>query len=133
VRVVEMRAMQEQESGAGTATFVRVLSLAELPPGRTWSVTMGEYEVGLFNIDGEIYAIDDVCPHVDGPLHSGKVDQENKVVTCPLHAWDFSLITGKEGYNRRSVACFDTEVRDGDIYVASVPRPLAPSRATAPK
>jgi nitrite reductase/ring-hydroxylating ferredoxin subunit len=108
--------------------FVRVFSLDQVPPGSARVARFGAYEVGVFNIDGTIYAIDDICPHVEGPLHSGAVNKAACTVTCPLHAWDFSLVDGTEGYGRQSVATFDVAVRDGAIYVASTPRPIVPGR-----
>jgi nitrite reductase (NADH) small subunit len=115
--------MEEHDACTGAATFMRVFSLDELKPGSARVVTVGEYEVGVFNVDGTIYAIDDLCPHVGGPLHSGHVDNEAKTVTCPLHAWDYSLVDGTACIGRRrSVAAFDVSIRDGQVYVASDPR-----------
>ena len=104
--------------------FVRVFPLDEVAPGTARLTTVGDYDVGVFNVDGTIYAIDNVCPHVDGPLHGGKVNPTTCTVMCPLHGREFSLIDGTEEYGRQSVATFDVSVRDGDIYVASTPRPL---------
>lgn len=104
--------------------FVRVLSLDEVPPGTARLTTVGEYDVGVFNVGGTIYAIDNVCPHVDGPLHGGKVNEAACTVACPLHGRIFSLKDGTEEYGRTPVATFDVSVRDGEIYVASTPHPL---------
>jgi 3-phenylpropionate/trans-cinnamate dioxygenase ferredoxin component len=108
--------------------FVRVLSLDEVPPGKARVATVGSYDVGVFNVDGTIHAIDNVCPHVDGPLHGGKVNAETCTVMCPLHGREFSLIDGTEDFGRQSVAVFDVSIRDGEIYVASTPRPLVPGK-----
>jgi nitrite reductase/ring-hydroxylating ferredoxin subunit len=106
--------------------FVRVFSLDEVAPSTARMTTVGGYDVGVFNVDGTIYAIDNVCPHVDGPLHGGTVNKIACTVTCPLHGREFSLVDGTEEYGRQSVATFDVSVRDGEIYVASAPRPLVP-------
>jgi nitrite reductase/ring-hydroxylating ferredoxin subunit len=111
-----------QEDNGGDA-FVRIFSVAELKPGAKRVKMVGPYEVGVFNIDGTIYAIDDVCPHVDGPLHSGPVDAANKTVTCPLHAWCFSLVDGASRDGRRaSIATFEVSIRGDDVYVSAHPR-----------
>jgi nitrite reductase/ring-hydroxylating ferredoxin subunit len=104
--------------------FVRVFSLDEVAPGAARVARIGDYEVAVFNVDGTIYAIDELCPHVDGPLHGGPVNKTACTVTCPLHGREFSLVDGTEGYGRQSVATFDVSVRGGEIYVASTPRPL---------
>lgn len=120
-----------QENSAGS--FVRYCSLADLKPGSKRVETIGDREVGIFNVDGVVYAIDDVCPHVDGPLHSGPVDSEKKSVTCPLHAWEFSLVDGTNCEGRRAVIdTFAVSIRDGDVYIASEPneRAAPPPRRT---
>jgi nitrite reductase/ring-hydroxylating ferredoxin subunit len=108
--------------------FVRVFSLDEVPPGKARLATVGSYDVGVFNVDGTIYAIDNVCPHVEGPLHGGPVNATTCTVTCPLHGREFSLVDGTEDFGRQSVATFEVSVRDGEIYVASTPRPLVPGK-----
>ena len=112
--------------------FVRVFPLDEVAPGTARLATVGGYDVGVFNVDGTIYAIDNVCPHVDGPLHGGKVNPTTCTVMCPLHGREFSLIDGTEEYGRQSVVTFEVSVRDGDIYVASTPRPLVPGPTKRP-
>ena len=61
-----------------------------LSKGRTF--TINDQIVAVFNIDGELFAIDDFCPHVGGSLGDGKV--EGKLVVCPLHDWKFDLTNG---------------------------------------
>jgi 3-phenylpropionate/trans-cinnamate dioxygenase ferredoxin subunit len=108
--------------------FVRAFALADVPPGSARITEIGDYQVGVFNVNGTIYAIDNLCPHVDGPLHGGPIDTEACTVTCPLHGREFSLVDGTEGYGRQSVVTFEVSIRDGDIYLASTPRPLVPGK-----
>ena len=42
--------------------------------------------------DDEAFALEDRCPHKDGPLSQGIV--HNHSVTCPLHNWVINLRTG---------------------------------------
>jgi nitrite reductase/ring-hydroxylating ferredoxin subunit len=114
--------MEQSHTGLDAGTFVRVFALSEIKPGSARVETVGEHEVAIFNVDGAIYAIDDLCPHVGGPLHSGPVDAAEKTVTCPLHSWDFRLADGTNCQGRRSVAAYDVDIRDGDVYVAAQPR-----------
>lgn len=104
--------------------MTRVFSLEQLPPGMARIETVGEYDVAFFNIDGTIYAVNDVCPHLGGPLHDGNVDKDEKLVTCPLHGWRFSLCDGAMRPGRRRIETFDVELRDDDVYVDPVPRPV---------
>ena len=47
--------------------FVEAAPLNEVPVGTGKTVTIAGKQVGLFNIDGQIYAIDDSCPHAGSP------------------------------------------------------------------
>jgi nitrite reductase/ring-hydroxylating ferredoxin subunit len=53
--------------------FVTVARLGEIPPGTGRQVTVGERWVGLFNLDGQYHAIDNVCLHRGGPLCEGPI------------------------------------------------------------
>jgi 3-phenylpropionate/trans-cinnamate dioxygenase ferredoxin subunit len=72
-----------------------VCPLDELPPGEVKIVTAGALSVGVFRVDGELYAIEDRCSHDDGPLAEGDWDPEELVVVCPRHGSRFDLRTGK--------------------------------------
>ena len=72
--------------------FTRVAKKSELGLGSSKKVEVGGAEVALFNIGGDIYAIDDMCLHRGGPLSEGAV--EDKVVTCPWHGWQYDVTTG---------------------------------------
>ena len=51
-----------------------VCPVEELPPGEMKIVTAGLVSVGVYNLDGEYYAIEDRCSHDDGPLCEGEFD-----------------------------------------------------------
>jgi nitrite reductase (NADH) small subunit len=60
---------------------------------RTLPVRGGE-EIAIFRTaNGDVYALVNKCPHKQGPLSQGIV--HDTTVTCPLHNWRISLITGK--------------------------------------
>jgi 3-phenylpropionate/trans-cinnamate dioxygenase ferredoxin subunit len=52
-------------------------------------------EIGVFNCNGEFYAIEDRCSHDDGPLAEGPLDPETCTVECPRHGSVFDLKTGR--------------------------------------
>ena len=56
-------------------------------------VKAGGKEIGLFRVDGKVYAIEDVCPHAYALLSSGFVDGDT--IECPLHQGRFHIATGK--------------------------------------
>jgi 3-phenylpropionate/trans-cinnamate dioxygenase ferredoxin subunit len=77
------------------AEIIEVCTLSELPPGATRIVEWEDLEIGVFNCNGEIYAVEDRCSHDDGPLAEGELDPENCTVECPRHGSLFDLRTGK--------------------------------------
>ena len=64
---------------------VDVCPVDELPPGTVKIVREGDLAVGVFNVQGELCAIEDRCSHDDGPLAEGDFDEERGVVVCPRH------------------------------------------------
>ena len=74
---------------------VDVCPLDELPPGASRTVVAGYLGACVFNIDGELYAIEDRCSHDDGPLCEGPVDWGDHTVICPRHGSKFEIKTGR--------------------------------------
>ncbi len=70
-----------------------VTKLASLPPGTGRAFVVAGTRVGLFNVDGRIHAIDDICPHAGASLSDGPL--QGKVVSCPWHYADFDVTSGK--------------------------------------
>ena len=79
----------------GTTTKIEVCSLAELRPGAMRLVEHEGIKIGVFNCDGELYAIEDRCSHDDGPLAEGEFNPEACTVECPRHGSLFDLTTGR--------------------------------------
>ena len=96
-----------------------VCPVEELPPGQVKIVRAGELAIGVYNLDGEYFAIEDRCSHDDGPLAEGDWDPEACVVVCPRHGSRFDLETGipmsLPAFEK--VDTFPVSVRDGMIVV----------------
>ena len=58
-------------------------------------VRSGEIAVGVYNLAGELYAIEDRCSHDDGPLAEGDFDDEEGYAVCPRHGSHFDIRTGR--------------------------------------
>jgi nitrite reductase (NADH) small subunit len=71
---------------------IAVGKLSDIPAGGCVVVTVGKKDVAVFNADGKLFAIDDMCPHMGASLSGGHV--ENGCVTCPWHYWRFRLSDG---------------------------------------
>ena len=76
-----------------------VCPVEELPPGTMKLVPAGEISVGVYNVEGELYAIEDRCSHDDGPLVEGDWEPDDglgrPVVVCPRHGARFDIRTGQ--------------------------------------
>ena len=75
--------------------LIDVCTLSELPPGATRIVEWEDLEIGVFNCNGEILAIEDRCTHDDGTLAEGELDPTACTVECPRHGSLFDLRTGR--------------------------------------
>jgi 3-phenylpropionate/trans-cinnamate dioxygenase ferredoxin subunit len=75
--------------------IVDVCPVGELPPGAKRVVEWQDLEIGVFNCEGTLYAIEDRCSHDDGPLAEGELDQASCTVECPRHGSRFDLRTGR--------------------------------------
>lgn len=72
---------------------VEVASRDELPAGGKKLVDVEGRAIALFNLDGQYFAIDDICTHDGGPLAEG--DLEGCEIQCPRHGARFDVRTGK--------------------------------------
>jgi len=94
-----------------------VCPVEELPPGEMKIVTAGLVSVGVYNLDGTYYAIEDRCSHDDGPLAEGEFDPTSCTVECPRHGSLFDLRTGrpKSLPAYRPVQTYDVRVEADEV------------------
>jgi nitrite reductase/ring-hydroxylating ferredoxin subunit len=70
----------------------------------------------ICNVEGELHAMDGICPHAAGPLAQGAL--HGHMVVCPWHAWEFDCRTGELDYNPLvRVDTFPVRVEDGEILI----------------
>ncbi len=99
------------------AEFVEVARLDQVLPGAGSRFTAAGKDVAVFNIDGNVYAVADTCPHAGGSLGLGKLD--GKIVVCPVHGMKFDVTTGCfSGSAESGIASYPVKVVDGKIMVA---------------
>jgi 3-phenylpropionate/trans-cinnamate dioxygenase ferredoxin subunit len=73
--------------------FVKAAKVSDIPPGRIRVVELEEEDVALCNVDGEIYAVANVCTHDGGPLGDGYLLGDE--IECPRHGARFNVRTGE--------------------------------------
>jgi len=100
---------------------VHVGPLADIEGGAPRVVSAGGRTIVVFAVDGEVYALDNRCPHMGFPLSQGTI--RDGILTCHWHHARFDLAGGSTfDPFADDVTSFDVEVRDGDVWVDPVPR-----------
>ncbi len=96
--------------------FLEVGRTTEWEPGRARVVYLRGIEIALFNVNGEFYAVDNLCPHEGGPLVAGTIG--GRVLTCPWHRWKFDLKTGCSPINPAiQVQTYPVQIEGGKIKI----------------
>jgi 3-phenylpropionate/trans-cinnamate dioxygenase ferredoxin subunit len=86
-----------------------VCSVSKLPPGQQTYVSVRGKEVGVFNVDGRLFGVLNVCPHHFAPICAGEVTgtmlpgavgeyrygREGTILRCPWHGYEFDLEDGE--------------------------------------
>ncbi|MBI2297192.1 MAG: non-heme iron oxygenase ferredoxin subunit [Betaproteobacteria bacterium] len=97
--------------------FVKVATKSEIADQSAKLLEIGDKRIALFNVGGRFYALDDTCPHADGPLSEGSIEGEE--VECPWHGSRFNIKTGEVTAPPavESVARYNVRVTGDDIEV----------------
>ena len=69
-----------------------VTTVDALPPGAKKAFKIGDQRIAVCNVDGQLHAIDDVCPHAGASLAAGPL--RGATLTCPLHGIAFDVASG---------------------------------------
>jgi 3-phenylpropionate/trans-cinnamate dioxygenase ferredoxin subunit len=75
--------------------LIDICRVEELTPGDHRLVEWEDLEIGVFNCDGDLLAVEDRCSHDDGQLLEGDLDSAACTIECPRHGSVFDLRTGK--------------------------------------
>ena len=110
----------------------------DIPERGRLVVQAGETAVGIFRIDGELYAYENVCAHMGGPVCQGlmvpgvrerlngaqqqvgtEFDESDMHIACPWHGFEYSIKTGRHAGKAdiRLKRVMVEETADGDVYV----------------
>jgi 3-phenylpropionate/trans-cinnamate dioxygenase ferredoxin component len=102
--------------------YATVATTDELQPGDRLVVQVGRTWVAVFNVDGQYYAIQDVCTHDDGPLAEGKL--HGCEIECPRHGARFDIRDGRVTRPPAlvPVPAYEVRVVGSDIQVATKKR-----------
>jgi nitrite reductase/ring-hydroxylating ferredoxin subunit len=121
-----------------------VCPVEAIPPGSRRRVKIGARHVAVFNVDGDFFALRDVCPHQGAALSAGQVvhsvnaprpgcyewDPATLFVRCPWHGWEYDLKTGQSWSGPSRVRTFPVSVEPGGTLAGSPA--AAPERMPGP-
>ena len=98
--------------------WIDICALSDIPVRGTRIVKTPHGCIALFRTnDGEVFALDDKCPHKQGPLSQGIV--HDRSVTCPLHNWVISLESGEaQGNDCGQVRTHKIRQEDGRVLLS---------------
>lgn len=77
----------------GMADFVKAARTDEINPGQARLIDVKGKQIALFDVNGEFFAIDNMCTHEEASLAEGEISGHE--VTCPLHGAKFDVRTGE--------------------------------------
>ncbi|SEK92785.1 nitrite reductase small subunit NirD [Pacificibacter marinus] len=97
--------------------WVAIGQVTDIPRQGSRCVKNGDMTIAVFRTtDDRVFALEDKCPHKNGPLSQGIV--HDGCVTCPLHNWVISLETGTaQGADEGQTASFPIKVEDGTVLL----------------
>jgi nitrite reductase/ring-hydroxylating ferredoxin subunit len=97
--------------------FVKVAETKDIQPSNMKGIDLAGEKVCIVNVEGNYYAIGNVCTHVGGPLDEGTLDGYE--VECPWHGSKFDVRTGEPTRPpaQRAVATYEVKVEDNNILV----------------
>src|SRR5262252_7090531 len=113
------------------ATHV-VARVDEIPPGGRKIIRLEGREVGVFNLDGEFYALKNSCPHQAARVCLGRVvgttlpsdvyefryGQEGRILRCPWHSWEYDIRTGESVFDKNvRVVSYAVAIADGEVAI----------------
>lgn len=99
------------------SNWIDIAALDAIPKRGARLIKTDDGCVAVFRTaDDEVFALDNACPHKNGPLADGIV--HGKAVTCPLHNWVISLETGQvQGNDVGSVATHPVKVDGARVLI----------------
>lgn len=103
------------------AVWVLIGTIDDIPRQGSRRVNNGAMRIAVFRtVDDRVFALEDKCPHKNGPLSEGIV--HDGCVTCPLHNWVISLETGEaQGADDGRTLAFPVRIEGRNVYLNLTP------------
>lgn len=98
-------------------SWINLCGVDEVPEGDVIAVEVNGGEVALYEVEGEIFATDNICTHGQARLCDGFL--EDGAIECPLHQGRFDVRTGKAlcAPLTEDIRTFPVKVEDGRVLI----------------
>lgn len=108
------------------SNWIEVGTVADIPKQGARVVKTEDGDIAVFKTDqGEVFALQDKCPHKGGPLSQGIV--HGKRIACPLHDWKISLDTGiAVAPDEGCAASFPIKIEGDKLFLSLTPNEGCP-------
>ena len=108
--------------------WIEVGVVSDIPKDGARVVKTPLGDIAVFrNMQDEIFALRDQCPHKGGPLSQGIIF--GRTVACPLHNWNIALETGHAiAPDEGCAASFPIRIEGGVVFLSLVPNEGCPSK-----
>lgn len=96
--------------------FTKICKLSDLKEKIGRRFIVDDIEVAVFKVDGQVYALSNICIHqkasiiYDGFIEDGKV-------TCPAHGWQYNLKTGIVAGGIKGLDVYEVKIHNNDVFV----------------
>lgn len=96
--------------------WIQVAKAGDVPINTGLSIKVEGKSIALYKVDGNVYALDGICPHAGGPLAEGSLN--GCLAMCPWHGWEFNVKTGLCDFNPDiSTKTFPVKVENDEVFV----------------
>jgi len=97
------------------AGFKKLCKFSELIEKQGKRFLINDVDVAVFKVNGEIYVLNNTCPHQHTTvIYAGFI--EEGCVVCPAHGWMFNLKTGKQPTGARGLDSFPVKIVNDEVY-----------------
>lgn len=105
-----------QTKDAGTGQTLPAGLAEDLATGQVITIdTPDGNQIAIYNVNGELFATENFCPHRGAPLSEGFLC--GHVIECGLHGWEFDVRSGECLTLTETIKTFPVTVEDGVIKV----------------
>jgi nitrite reductase/ring-hydroxylating ferredoxin subunit len=95
--------------------YKKICKVSELKENQGKRFLVNDVDVAAFKVNGEIFILNNVCPHQHtSVIYDGFI--EDGCVVCPAHGWMFSLTTGNQPTGAKGLDSYPVKIIDDEVY-----------------